>query len=77
MNFTACRETQCHQAVQKLITALHSKCYQPSGMLIHWKNLYAPHSQWSPVAMKHRAMNRTTKLKKLSMQYLSLTDNMF
>jgi hypothetical protein len=29
------------QAVHKLITSLHSKCYRPSGILIHRQNSYA------------------------------------
>jgi hypothetical protein len=42
MNRTARRETQCRQAVHKLITSLHSKRYRPSGMPIHRQNSYAP-----------------------------------
>jgi hypothetical protein len=42
MNRIAPRETKCRQAVQKLITFLHSKRYRPSGMLIHRQNSYAP-----------------------------------
>jgi hypothetical protein len=38
--------TKYRQAVHKLITSLHSKCYWLSGMLIHQQNSYAPHSEW-------------------------------
>jgi hypothetical protein len=37
-----------HNAVKlstKLITSLNSKRYQPSSILIHWQNLYAPCSR--------------------------------
>jgi hypothetical protein len=45
MNRTAHRETQCRQAVHKLIISLHSEWYRPSGMLIHRKHLYAPRGE--------------------------------
>jgi hypothetical protein len=38
-----------HNAVKqstKLITPLNSKHYQPSGILLHQQNAYAPHSRW-------------------------------
>jgi hypothetical protein len=38
MNSTAPRETRYRQAVHKLITFLHSKRYQPSGMLMDRQN---------------------------------------
>jgi hypothetical protein len=25
---------------------IHSKCYQPSGMLIRWQNSHVPHGWW-------------------------------
>jgi hypothetical protein len=47
MNHTARHETCCYM-VHKIITSLNSKHYQPSGMLIHWQNSYAPRKkQWT------------------------------
>jgi hypothetical protein len=56
---TARRETYCRQAALKLITYLHSKGYQSSGMLIHWKNSYVPRSKQRTCV----AVNRPIKLK--------------
>jgi hypothetical protein len=42
MNRTDRGETQCRQAVHKLITSFHSKRYLPWGMLIHRQNSYTP-----------------------------------
>jgi hypothetical protein len=41
LKYTAPRR-YCRQAVHKLITSFHSKCYRPAGMLIHRQNSYAP-----------------------------------
>jgi hypothetical protein len=46
------------------INSLHSKCYWPLGILIPEENSCATSS--THVAMKCRAVNRSTKLKKLS-----------
>jgi hypothetical protein len=59
------RETYCRQAALKLITFFHSKRYQSSGMLIHWKNSYVPRS-------KQRTGRRepANKIRKLSVTYI-------
>jgi hypothetical protein len=55
MNRTARCETQCREAVYKLITSIHSKRY----WLIHRQNSYA--AGGAPAAVKGRAMNLSSE----------------
>jgi hypothetical protein len=64
MNGTTYHGTSCCQVVHKLITSLHSKCYQPSGMLIHRQNLYVPRSKQCTgcyEAQSHEPVNKVKK----------------
>jgi hypothetical protein len=63
MNRTTSREIYCREVAGKLITSLHSKRYRPSGMLIHWQILMRLAASGAAVTVKHRAVNRSTKLK--------------
>jgi hypothetical protein len=63
INRTARRETQCRLALHKLITSIHSECYRPSGMFIHFWNSCAPSSKQRTVAVKGRAVKRSKNFK--------------
>jgi hypothetical protein len=65
MNRAARRETQCGQAIHKLIASLHSKCYRPPGMLIHRQNSYAPPSKWRTGRREAQSREPVNTVKKL------------
>jgi hypothetical protein len=49
----------------ELITSLNSKCYRPSGILIHRKSSYAPRNRrcvGRPEAQSHEAVNKIKNL---------------
>jgi hypothetical protein len=59
MNRTARHDTKCSQVVHKLITSFHSKRYQPSGILIHRQNSYAPRDK--QCTGRREAVNKVKK----------------
>jgi hypothetical protein len=65
MNRTARRETKCCQAVHKLILSLNSKSCQPSGILIHRQNSYAPGRRRRTFRRKTRSREPVNKFKKI------------
>jgi hypothetical protein len=54
------------QALHKLITSLHSKRYQPSGMPIHLQNSHAPHDKWRTGRCEKQSRELKKVKKKLS-----------
>jgi hypothetical protein len=68
MKRTAFRETQCRQAVHKLITTHHSERYRPSGMLIRRQIRMRLAASSAPFAVKRRAVEPVNKVKILAKQ---------
>jgi hypothetical protein len=69
MNRTARRETQCRQAVHKLIISLHSERYRRSGLLIHLQNSYAPRSKQRTGRREAQRRQPVNKVKKTLCTY--------
>jgi hypothetical protein len=71
MKCTARRETWWCQAVHYLIMSLHSRCYWPSGMLIHQQNLYVPRNKQCTDRHEAQSCELVNKVKKLTVYILS------